>query len=94
MASVRRGQVLPPCWTQTVPASSKTDPWQGTAEPISQAGGAPGKTQVRAENLRQAEQEGKKESEKQPCEHHHQRRKRGRSRYFPVSHGGPQARAA
>jgi len=40
MASVRRHQELPPCWTATASASSKTDPLLPKAEPVSDAGGA------------------------------------------------------
>lgn len=39
MASVRRDQELPLCWTEPVPASSKSDSVLDKAEPISDAGG-------------------------------------------------------
>ena len=39
VASVRRQQGLPPCQTESVPASSKMDPPLAKAEPISDAGG-------------------------------------------------------
>lgn len=40
LASVRRSQDLPPCWTHLVPAGSDRDPSLAKAEPISDAGGA------------------------------------------------------
>jgi len=39
VAPGRRDQELPLCWTQAVPASSKTDPPLAKAEPIGDAGG-------------------------------------------------------
>ena len=38
VASVRRCQKLPPCWTEPVPAGSKMDPPLAKAEPISNIG--------------------------------------------------------
>jgi len=40
VAPVRRDQGLPPCWTQSLPAGSETDPLLAKAEPISDAGDA------------------------------------------------------
>lgn len=38
LASMRRHKKLPPCQTETVPASSKRDPPLAKAEPVSKAG--------------------------------------------------------
>lgn len=40
MASVRRGEELPPCWTESASASSKTDLLLPKTEPSKTAGGA------------------------------------------------------
>ena len=47
LVAVRRCQKLPPYDAETMPASSKTDPLLGKAEPISDGGSASGITYVR-----------------------------------------------
>lgn len=98
VASVRRDQELPPCWTQPVPAASKRDPlqaiqqsWWHLCESIVKKG-LKKQTNKRNNTARQLCNRGV-EWEKQPCRHQCQWRRRGRrcsrrwSRGSPAAHG-------
>ena len=95
-ASVRRSWGCPmpdmvsSSWFQPVPTTLP----QGTAKPLSQAGGISGKACLRKGKKHQTGRGRERKSEKHPCKHQGQRRRRGRrcfrqSRDSPTAHREP-----